>query len=459
MTARLLDPTILRANDIRGIVGETLSAADAEAVGRAFATIVRGAGGRRICVGYDGRLHSPMLEGALVDGLTGAGADVVRVGLGPTPTLYFAVHEFAADAGVMVSGSHNPPDYNGFKLTAASGPFYGEDIRRLGRIAAAGAFAGGSGTREDRPALDAYVERIARGFDGDRPLRVAWDTGNGSAGEAVRMLTARLPGVHVLLNAAIDGTFPAHHPDPTVPENLRQLVRAVADEACDLGFAFDGDGDRLGVVDGTGQILWGDRILLLLARDILARRPGATVIADVKASQTLFDEIARLGGVPLMWRTGHSFIKAKMAETGAPLAGEMSGHIFIADRYLGHDDAIYAAVRLLGCIARSGRTLRALRDELPSAAATPELRFHCAEARKFAVVEEIRCRLREEGAAVNEVDGVRVRTGDGWWLLRASNTENALVARCEAADGDGLERLKTSLRRYLAGCGVAAPDM
>ena len=457
--ASSLDPSILRAYDIRGIVGKTLSADDAEAIGRAFGTVVRRARGRSVCVGYDGRLHSPVLEASLVDGLTGAGADVVRVGLGPTPMLYFAVNRFEADAGVMVSGSHNPPDHNGFKFLTSSGPFHGGDILELGRIVARQAFESGRGSREDRSVLESYVERIARDFDGDRPLRVAWDAGNGSAGEAMRMLCGRLPGTHILLNERIDGIFPSHHPDPAVEDNLRQLIDTVAQEACELGIAFDGDGDRIGVVDGAGRILWGDQILMLLARDVLAHHPGATVIADVKASQSLFDEIARLGGVPMMWSTGHSLIKAKMAETGALLAGEMSGHVFIADRYFGYDDAIYAAVRLLGFLSRSGRPLAEIRDRLPSAIATPELRFRCDGARKFAVVEEIRGRLREEGAEMSEVDGVRVRTGDGWWLLRASNTEEALVARCEAADEEGLHRLKGSLRRQLDESGVDAPDM
>ena len=432
---------------------------DAEAIGRAFGTIIREGGGRSVCVGYDGRLHSQGLEASLVDGLTGAGVDAIRVGLGPTPMLYFSVNRLEADAGVMVSGSHNPPDHNGFKFLTSSGPFHGEDIARLGRIAAEGGFESGHGTREERSVLGAYVERIVEDFDGDRPLKVAWDAGNGSAGEAMQRLCGLLPGTHVLLNEEIDGRFPAHHPDPSVPGNLAQLVDAVRDEGCEVGIAFDGDGDRIGVVDGDGRILWGDQILMLLARDVLARHPGATVIADVKASQFLFDEIARLGGVPMMWRTGHSLIKSRMAETGALLAGEMSGHIFIADRYFGYDDAIYAAVRLLAFLSRSTETLAEIRDRLPSAISTPELRFPCEDARKFSVVDEIRRRLREEGADVNEVDGVRVSTGDGWWLLRASNTEDALVARCEAADDAGLDRLKASLRRQLDESGIDAPDM
>ena len=457
--ARSLHPSILRAYDIRGIVGQTLSPDDAEAIGRAFATVVRKGGGRSVCVGYDGRLHSPMLEEALVAGLISAGAVVFRVGLGPTPMLYFAVKQCRADAGVMVSGSHNPPDHNGFKFVTASGPFHGEQIRRLGDVAARGEFVTEPGAYGFYSVLPEYVDRIVRDFAGDRPLKVAWDAGNGAAGEAMQMLCARLPGTHVLLNEKIDGRFPAHHPDPAVEGNLRQLIRTVHDKRCELGIAFDGDGDRIGMVDGTGRVLWGDQILMLLARDILIRHPGATVIADVKASQTLFDEIARAGGTPLMWRTGRSHVQAKMYETDAPLGGEMSGHIFIADGYFGYDDALYAAVRLLGFLSRSGQTLAEIRDSLPAAIATPELRFPCDGSRKFGVVEEIRGRLREEGAEMSEVDGVRVRTGDGWWLLRASNTEEALVARCEAADEDGLDRLKASLRRQLDESGVDAPDM
>ena len=454
-----LDPSILRAYDIRGVVGRTLSADGARAVGRAFATEVARRGGERVCVGRDGRLSSPELEAALVDGLMQAGMRVVRIGLGPTPMLYFAAKTLPADAGVMVTGSHNPPEYNGFKLVTRDGAFFGEDIRALGRTVAEARFAAGRGTCEDRPMLEAYVARLAADFDGGRPLEVAWDAGNGAAGRAMEMLCARLPGRHVLLNAEIDGRFPAHHPDPTVPENLAQLRAAVADRGCEIGIAFDGDGDRIGLVDSAGRILWGDQIMVLLAREVLAANPGATIIADVKASQALFDEIARLGGRPLMWRTGHSLIKARMEETGALLAGEMSGHIFIADRYYGYDDALYAAVRVLGCVSRGAETLADIRDRLPALVNTPELRIPCSDDRKFAVVEEALARLRAAGAEVDDIDGVRVRTGDGWWLLRASNTQDALTARCEAGDAAGLERLKAALGSMLRASGVDVPEL
>ncbi len=453
-----IDPTILREYDIRGVVGETLTIDDARAVARAFGTRVRRDGATQVCVGRDGRLSSPEIEAVVVEGLVACGLDVIRVGLGPTPMLYFAVKTTGADAGVMVSGSHNPPEYNGFKLLTSSGPFFGADIQDLGAIAASGDFAAGTGSSRWRPTLDAYVERIAADYRGGRELHVAWDAGNGSAGEAMEMLCRRLPGRHVLLNERIDGTFPAHHPDPTVPENLVQLQDAVKAQGCDLGIAFDGDGDRIGVVDARGRILWGDQLMILLAEDVLADMPGAEIIADVKASQTLFDEIARLGGKPLMWRTGHSLIKTKMAESGAPLAGEMSGHIFFADRYYGYDDALYAAVRLLGFLARSDLSITELRDRMPQPVNTPELRFTCDDTRKFDVVAEVRDRLAAAGAEFNDIDGVRVSTADGWWLLRASNTQNALVARCEAADQAGLDRLKAALTAELHASDVAVPE-
>jgi phosphomannomutase len=288
-------------------------------------------------------------------------------------------------------------------------------------------------------------------------LTVVWDAGNGAAGEAMTLLAEKIPGRHVLLYEEIDGSFPNHHPDPTVPENLRDLQARVIAEKADLGIAFDGDGDRIGVVDGGGEILWGDQLMVLYAREILAEQPGATVIADVKASQVLFDEIKRAGGEPLMWRTGHSLIKAKMAETGAPLAGEMSGHIFFADRYFGFDDALYAAVRILNIVSQSDQSLAQMRRSLPRVMNTPELRFPCSEERKFVVVEETAGRLRQAGADVNDIDGVRVRTADGWWLLRASNTQDVLVARCESQTTEGLERLKAAVVAELTASGVAAP--
>jgi len=453
------DPTILREYDIRGIVGQTLSTADARAIGRAYAVTLAEAGGNRVAVCYDGRLTSPELEAALIEGLTAEGADAVRIGRGPTPMLYYAAATLGVDAGIMVTGSHNPPDHNGFKFVFQGKSFYGTAIQRLGDTAL-GLGAAAKRTRgrvQEHAIREEYIARVARDYHGDRPLTVAWDAGNGATGEVVQELTARLPGRHVLLNETIDGTFPAHHPDPTIPENLVQLQEAVANERCDLGIAFDGDGDRIGVVDSQGRILWGDQLMVVLARDVLTRHPGAPILADVKASQVLFDEIARMGGRPVMAATGHSLIKAKLAEIGAPLAGEMSGHIFFADGYYGFDDAIYVAVRLLGILSRSPHSLAEMRDRLPSVVNTPELRFACPDTRKFEVVREVRERLRKAAAEVTDIDGVRVRTADGWWLLRASNTQAVLVARAESATEEGLARLKSELAAELAASGVELP--
>ncbi len=453
------DPTILREYDIRGIVGDTLHGADARALGRAFGTMMGRSGAHLVAVGYDGRLSSPDLAAALADGLAQSGVDVVRIGRGPTPMLYFASHHLPTDAAIMVTGSHNPPDYNGFKMTLRQGSVYGEAIQELSRIAERADWTEGRGQVGDAPVFDAYVERLLEESVPEiGQLKVAWDAGNGAAGEAMAALTRRLPGRHLLLNEQIDGTFPAHHPDPTVPANLAQLIELVTAEGCDLGIAFDGDGDRIGVVDEKGRILWGDQIMLRLARGILETRPGATFIADVKASQVLFDEIARAGGRPIMWKTGHSLIKTKMKEEQAAFAGEMSAHLFFADRYYGYDDALYAAVRLLADVASSGESLAAFRDSLPPVVNTPEIRFPCSEDRKWAVIEEVRGRLEAKGADVVTLDGVRVRCEDGWWLLRASNTQDVLVARCEARDEAGLARHKQALREQLEASGLDLPD-
>ena len=355
------DRTVLREYDIRGVVGRTLHPADAYAIGRVFGSIV------------------------------------ARGGTLPT------------DGAIMVTGSHNPPDYNGFKMMLGRKPFYGAAITALGQAAAVGdVVEEASGEQAAQDVAGDYVARLLADWDGgDRMLKVIWDNGNGAAGEVLQRLVAGLPGEHIVLNGEIDGRFPAHHPDPTVPRNLQQLIAAVRAEAADIGVAFDGDADRIGCVDDTGEILFGDQLLVVLARDVLAAHPGATIIADVKASQVLFDEVKVAGGVPLMWKTGHSLIKAKMAETSAPLAGEMSGHIFFADKWFGFDDALYAAVRLLGIVARMDGTLSGVRRALPQVLNTPELRFECDEARKFKVIEEVAARLKAAGAQVSLTDGAR----------------------------------------------------
>lgn len=453
-------PTVLREYDIRGIIGETLGADDARAIGRGFATLLRRAGGSRVAVGYDGRVSSPMLEHALVEGLTASGCDVVRIGMGPTPMLYYA--EASAEdvhGGIQITGSHNPANYNGFKMVFQGRPFFGADIQRLGEMAARGEWDNGAGAIEDRPVFDAYVERLLEPLTGlDRTaledLRIGWDAGNGAAGPALERLAARLPGEHHLLYTEVDGHFPNHHPDPTVEENLADLRALVADKKLDFGVAFDGDGDRIGAIDGQGRIVWGDQLLMIYAEDVLARHPGATVIADVKASRALFDHVAAHGGQPLMWKTGHSLIKSKMKQTGSPLAGEMSGHVFFADTYYGYDDALYAGVRLIVAAARLGRSVTELRGAMPAMINTPELRFQVDESRKFAVIGEVKARLAGTDAVVDDTDGVRVTSDDGWWLLRASNTQDVLVARAESESEAGLARLMAQIDAQLAASGL-----
>ncbi len=457
MTHRF-DPTSLREYDIRGIVGEALGPDDARAIGRGFATLLRRAGGKRVAVGRDGRLSSPMLEAALVEGLTASGCDVVRIGMGPTPKLYYAEATLEVDGGIQITGSHNPGNYNGFKMVFEHRPFFGEDIQKIGKLAAEGDWDDGDGseTVTDADVIDLYVDRLFAGYAGGA-YRIGWDTGNGAAGPVIEKLVKLLPGEHHTLFTQVDGNFPNHHPDPTEEKNLADLKRLVAEKSLDFGLAFDGDGDRVGAVDGQGRVVWGDQILSILAEPLLAAEPGATVIADVKASQALYDRVAELGGKPVMWKTGHSLIKTKMKETRAPLAGEMSGHIFFADTfygYYGYDDAQFAAVQLIRAIHSTGKSLTQLKDEMPAMINTPELRFQVDESRKFAVIDEVLARLEAEGAEVNRTDGARVNTPDGWWLLRASNTQDVLVARAEAKSQEGLDRLLAQIDAQLAASGL-----
>ena len=454
------DPTLLREYDIRGIVGRSLRPRDAFAIGRVFGSIVAREGGRTVAVGYDGRLSSPELEAALVQGLVASGAEAIRIGRGPTPMLYFASATQRTDGAIMVTGSHNPPDYNGFKLVIGGKPFFGDRIAELGRLAAAGdVVAEAAGSARELDVSSDYIARLVQDWDGgDRALKVVWDNGNGAAGEILSGLIERLPGTHTVLFGEIDGRFPNHHPDPTIPKNLTALIAEVRRQGADLGIAFDGDADRIGAVDETGEILFGDQLMLVFSRDVLKAHPGATIVADVKTSQILFDDIKKSGGVPRMWKTGHSLIKAKMAEIGSPFGGEMSGHLFFADHWYGFDDAIYAGVRLLGIVARMQGPLSSARAGLPVALNTPELRFNCDERRKFEVIKEVAERLKSGGASYTDIDGVRVQTDDGWWLLRASNTQAVLVARAESPTAEGLERLKAKLASQLSQSGLEAPD-
>jgi phosphomannomutase len=330
---------------------------------------------------------------------------------------------------------------------------FGAEIQAIGKRAASGHWFDGSGTVEEVDIREAYVNRLLEGFSGNA-FRIGWDAGNGAAGPILDMLVERLPGHHHVIFSEVDGRFPNHHPDPTVEKNLADLKVLVQREQCDFGIAFDGDGDRIGAVDANGRVIWGDQLLMILAEAVLKELPGSTIIADVKASQTLFDRVAELGGQPLMWKTGHSLIKSKMKETGAPLAGEMSGHIFFKHRWYGFDDALYSAVRLIEAVSASGKSLTEIMDAMPKSVATPEMRFQVDEPRKFAIVDEVRERLLADGAKVDATDGVRVSTPDGWWLLRASNTQDVLVARAEAKDEAGVERLVAQIDDQLARSGV-----
>ena len=456
--------TVLREYDIRGVIGETLGPDDARAIGRGFATLLKRAGGSKVAVGYDGRVSSPMLEHALIEGLNSSGCDVVRIGMGPTPMLYYAeASAEEVDGGIQITGSHNPANYNGFKMVFQGRPFFGEDIQTLGRMAAAGDWDDGTGQVEARDVLGAYVDRMVTALSGIEAgaldgLRVGWDAGNGAAGPALEALVEQLPGEHHLLFTEVDGNFPNHHPDPTVEANLEDLRALVAEKQLHFGVAFDGDGDRIGAIDGEGRVIWGDQLLMIYAEDMLASRASdagpATIIADVKASRALFDHVAQCGGEPLMWKTGHSLIKSKMKETASPLAGEMSGHVFFADEYYGFDDALYAGVRLILASARLGKSVTQLRGEMPNMLNTPEMRFQVDESRKFAAIDEVKARLANSPAQVNDIDGVRVTTDDGWWLLRASNTQDVLVARAESETEAGLQRLLEQIDEQLALSGL-----
>ncbi len=464
--------SIIRAYDIRGVYGKTLHDIDAFFVAKSFASFLRKNGKSKISVACDGRMSSPALKAQLIKGLLESGLEIIDVGMGPTPMLYFSVYHLECDAGIMITGSHNPKDHNGFKILLKERPFYGDDILNLAKIAADGDFVSGAGSISSFDIEDSYVKRVladcvlAHGHVAKaaaKKLKIVWDAGNGSAGRAMKKVSQQIHSEHFLLFEEIDGNFPNHHPDPTVPKNLEDLKQKILAEKCDLGIAFDGDGDRIGVMDDEGEILWGDQLMIFFAREVLARMPDSVIIADVKASQVLFDEIAKAGGKPLMWKTGHSLVKAQMKETHSPLAGEMSGHIFFADKYFAHknhgyDDALYAAIRIINIVAQSSHKLSDLRKALPQTFSTPEIRVESEDEKKFVIVDELKNKLKNSGLNVNDVDGVRVTTSKGWWLIRASNTQPVLVARCEAGSAQNLEELKSDLRGYLKDCGVKIPQ-
>jgi phosphomannomutase len=466
--------SILRAYDIRGIYNETLFDNDAYFLGKSFAGFLKKNYQNKIAIACDGRLSSPILKERLLQGLVNSGLYVFDVGLGPTPMLYFAVNHLNCDAGIMITGSHNPGNHNGFKITLKDRPFYGKDIANLALILEDADFYEGQGVLEIHDIKQNYAERILQDsilqkgesellnevdeFNPRKKLKIAWDAGNGAGGEIMEILSENIFAENFLLFKEIDGTFPNHHPDPTVPKNLEDLIAEVKKHNCDLGIAFDGDADRIGVVDDEGEIIWGDQLMVFFAREILANHPNSTIIADVKASNILFDEIKKSGGKPLMWKTGHSLIKAKMKETNALLAGEMSGHIFFADKYFGFDDALYSAIRLINIVANSDKKLSELRKELVKTFSTPEIRVECSEENKFQMVEDLKKILQKNNEKFDDIDGIRSTTEIGWWLIRASNTQPVLVARCEADSLENLQILKNNLRQKLEFCQLTIPE-
>ena len=452
-----LPAEIFRTYDIRGVVGRSLTPALTRDIGRALGSIGREAGAPAFAVCRDGRLSGPELAAALADGLTAAGADVIDVGMAPTPIAYFAAHHLGTGSCVAVSGSHNPPQYNGLKIVVAGNTLYGEAIQEIRRRIEAGRFLAGSGKHTTADVLDAYVERIARDVKIARPLHIAIDCGNGVAGMLAPRLFRRLGCKVTELYCEVDGNFPNHHPDPAQPENLVELIRTLKTGSAELGLAFDGDGDRLGVVTKDGEIIFPDRQLMLLAQDVLSRNPGAEIIYDVKSTRLLAPWIERHGGRPTIWKTGHSLIKAKLKETGALLAGEMSGHTFFQERWYGFDDALYGGARLLEILSRAADANAVLKS-LPNAPSTPELHWALDEGEPHALVQRLQASQPFPGAErVLTIDGVRVEYADGFGLARASNTTPVIVIRFEADNAAALERIKTDFRAALQPLKPNAP--
>jgi phosphomannomutase/phosphoglucomutase len=453
---------IFRQYDIRGIVGRDLTVEAAQAIGGAYAAYLRerapGGANQRlgaIAVGRDNRPSGPELQAALVDGLTKAGADVIDIGVVPTPLNYWSLHNLDVIGGIQITGSHNPPEYNGFKLSVGKASMHGAEIQRLYEIIATGRLPAGRGTVRSEAVIDRYIDDVVRRIGKlSRRIKGVYDCGNGAGALVAPELFNRLGLTGRGLFCESDGRFPNHHPDPTVPENLEDLIAAVKKDGAELGIAFDGDADRIGLVDDHGEIIWGDRILILYARDVLARTgPGQPIIFDVKSSQAVTDAIERSGGKPIMWKTGHSLIKDKMKEMHAPVAGEMSGHMFFSEGFYGHDDALYGAARLLRIVADSGKTVRQLLADVPNYVSTPEIRLEVPEEQKFGIVDKAVKHFRA-GHDVIDVDGVRVLFGDGWGLIRASNTQPVLVARYEASSPQRLAAIQGEMEGWLRSQGV-----
>ncbi len=447
------NPQIFREYDIRGIADKDYDADFARELGRAYATLVQPTGARRVSVGRDVRLTSDKYADAVKEGLRESGLDVVDIGMCPTPLSYYSLFHLDLDGGIQVTGSHNPPDHNGFKISVGKSTIHGEQIQEIRKIMEARRYSTGAarGGEEQYPIIPPYQEELIAQF-GKQPrrLKVVIDAGNGAAGPvAPRIIEAMNCDIHTMF-CEPDGRFPNHHPDPTVEANMRDIIKAVRDDHADLGVAFDGDADRLGLVDHTGRILWGDEMLVVFARDILAKKPGATIVSEVKCSQRLYDDIEHKGGKAIMWKAGHSLLKAKMRETHAALGGEMSGHIFFADRYYGYDDAIYAACRMIEIVAKAGRPLASMLADLPPAVSTPEIRVECPDALKFRIAEKAKERFRAMHCDIIDVDGVRVKFPEGWGLIRASNTQPVLVMRFEASTQAKLDEYRGIVEKVLA---------
>lgn len=446
-----MNPAIFREYDIRGVADQDFDVEFARVLGRAYATYVADKNVKRITVGRDARLTSNKYADALKDGLRAGGLDVVDLGMTPTPLVYYSLFHLPVDGGIQVTGSHNPPDHNGFKICVGRISIYGDEIQELRKIIEGGKFREAPrGKEESYAIIPPYQDELIKQFGTlPRRLKVVVDSGNGAAGPvAPRIIAAIGCDTHDIFSEP-DGRFPNHHPDPTVEENVRDLIETVKNDKAELGIAFDGDADRVGLVDQNGRIYWGDEMLILFGRDILAEKPGAVIVSEVKCSQRLYDDIAKHGGKGIMWKAGHSLLKAKMRETGAMLGGEMSGHIFFADRYYGYDDAIYAACRMLQVVAKAGKPLAALLSDLPPAVATPEIRVDCPDALKFTIAEKAKEKFRQAGYDIIDIDGVRMKFPEGWGLIRASNTQPVLVMRFEASNEQKLAEYRAIVEKVL----------
>jgi phosphomannomutase/phosphoglucomutase len=448
----MISPSIFRQYDIRGIWGKDLTTDAARLIGKAFGTFVRRMSTEKnsaLTVGRDVSLSSGSLSESLIEGIISTGADVTDIGECPTPVQYFSLFHHGSDGGIMVTGSHNPPEYNGFKMSVGRETIYGDDIQEIKKIIQGMKFAEGEGVIKRSPILDEYKAYIKKGFSDLSGIKVVLDAGNGTAGFVAPSAVEELGADVVRLFCEPDGNFPNHHPDPVVPENLVNMIKTVKTTGSHLGIAYDGDADRLGVVDSDGEIIWGDRLMIIFSRDVLSQNPGAGVIGEVKCSQVMYDDIRNRGGRPIMWKTGHSLIKKKMKEEKALLAGEMSGHIFFADKYFGYDDAIYATLRLLDIVKKNGMpySIKRLLNGLPEVFSTPEIRVECDDDLKFGIVEKIRNVFSD--CEIDTIDGARVNFGDGWALVRASNTQPALVLRFEALSEDSLKRIRISVEEKL----------